>query len=81
MDQLHVYAYESLGYWHIAVSWLALDELGESRETALYRGSHVPIDDDDPEVRAVLLLDQVSRDLGAAIRGELDTLAPRAIEH
>lgn len=81
VDQLHLYAYEALGWWHISVTWRTLADDMQDRDALLYRGTHVPIDEEDPEVRAVLLLDQVSRDLSAAIRGELDTLAPRPVEH
>lgn len=81
MDQIHLYAYESLGYWHLALSYSIIGDYGEPLTGDLYRGSHVPIDEQDPQIRTVLLLDQVSRDLQAAIRGELDTLGPRPVEH
>lgn len=81
MDQLHVYAYESLGYWHITARYTVLTDTDEALSGDLYRGDHVPIDEEDPQVRTVLLLDQVTRDLNQAIMGEIDTLAPRPVEH
>lgn len=81
MDQLHVYAYEALGHWHISASYTILPEQGEPLTGDLYRGSHVGIDEQDPQVRTVLLLDQVTRDLNQAIMGEIDSLGSRRVEH
>lgn len=81
MDQIHLYAFETLGYWTIWVDVADVGDDGETRRSMLYRGTHVPIDDEDPEVRAVLILHQVESDLNQAIRGELDTLAERPAGH
>lgn len=81
MDQIHLYAYETLGAWHITVKIMALTDKGERWDSVIYRGDHVLIDEQDPEIRTVLILDQVTRDLNMAIRGELDTLAERPMEH
>lgn len=81
MDQYHLYAYESLGMWSIAVGRLAIGHDGKVRDEMIYRGDHVPIDEEDPLIRTVLLLSQVVNDLNSAIRGELDTLADRPACH
>lgn len=81
MDQVHLYAYETLGHWQIVVGYRIVPDDGEAITGDLYRGTHVAIDEQDPQVRTVLLLDQVVRDLNQAIMGELDTLGPRPMEH
>lgn len=74
MDQIHLYAFETLGTWTISVSHLEVRDNGENRDSMVYRGQHVPIDEEDPLIRTVLILHQVESDLNAAIRGDLDTL-------
>lgn len=81
MDQIHLYAYESLGHWNIAVDISSVGHFGEMNRSMVYRGEHVPIDEEDPLVRTVLILHQVESDLNQAIRGELDTLADRPAHH
>lgn len=81
MDQYHLYAYEALGNWHISLSRRLVGDNGETRDEDIYRGDHVPIDEEDPLVRAVLLLHQVYTDLNQALMGELDTLAERPAHH
>lgn len=81
MDQYILQAYESLGAWHITVTRRWIGDDGENRSGLIYRGDHVPIDEEDPQVRAVLLLSQVTYDLSDAIRDGTDMLADRAIWH
>lgn len=81
MDQYILEAYEALGYWQIGLKRRALSEFGEWTEELIYRGHHVPIDEDDPQVRSVLLLSQVTYDLSDAIRDGTDMLADRPPHH
>lgn len=81
MEQYHLYAYETLGTWNITMGCHTIGDDGEQRRSDIYRGRHVPIDEEDPLIRAVLILHQVESDLNQAIRGELDTLAERPASH
>lgn len=81
MEQYHLYAYEALGLWHISLTVRTFSDELESTDITLYRGTHVAIDEEDPEVRAVLILSQVGYDLNQAIRGNMDILADRPPHH
>lgn len=63
MDQIELRAYETLGFWSIAVIVVSTGDDGQVTRAPLYLGDHVPIDDEDPLVRTVLLLSQVASDL------------------
>lgn len=81
MDQLHLYAYESLGVWSITASYDRAQDNGLRSRNDIYRGDHVAIDEEDPLIRAVLLLHQVTSDLEMAIRDNLDSVARESVGH
>lgn len=81
MDQFALEAFACLDYWQINVDRRHQLEGGEWVTDKLYRGHHVPIDDEDPLIRAVLLLHQVVSDLEQAIRDDSDMLADRPMSH
>lgn len=81
MDQLHCYAYESMGVWSITVSMDRMKDNGLRTREDIYRGDHVAIDEEDPLVRAVLLLSQVTSDLDMAIQDNLDSVVRETVGH
>lgn len=81
MEQYTLEAYEALGYWQINVKRRYKSQVLGWDEELIYRGQHVPIDEEDPLVRAVLLLHQVHTDLSQAIRDDTDMLADRPAHH
>lgn len=81
MEQYTLYAYEALGVWQITMGRQVFDQMEPNRHDLIYRATHVPIDEEDPLIRAELILHQVLHDLEAASRGELDILAERPPGH
>lgn len=81
MEQYHLYAYEGLGVWQIAMTRRQVGDDSQPREQLLYRGDHVLIDEQDPLIRAELILHQVLHDIEQANRGNLDILEERATSH
>lgn len=81
MDEYLLEAYETLGLWSIRLKRRGVGDDGKVRWSLMYIGTHVGIDEEDPEIRAELLLHQVYTDLQAAKRGELDMLAERQPHH
>lgn len=81
MQQYHLYAYETLGQWHITMDFRDLNDREMPGTQLLYRGDHVPIDDDDPLIRAELILHQVLSDVAMANQGNMDILADRPASH
>lgn len=81
MDQLHLYAYETMGVWSIAVSYDRAKDDGLRIREDIYRGDHVAIDEQDPLLRAVLILSQVESDLSEAIRDNLDSVVRTTVGH
>lgn len=63
MEAFELRAYEVLGYWTVVLIRVIAPEEGEVQRELLYHGDHVPIDDEDPQIRAVLVLSQVVQDL------------------
>lgn len=81
MDQYTLEAYEALGHWQINLVHRHYGKPEDWWDELIYRGQHVPIDEEDPLVRAVLLLHQVYQDLNGALMGEVDILADRPPHH
>lgn len=63
MEAYELRAYEVLGYWSMVLIRVHTDETGHVVRELIYKGDHVPIDETDPQLRAALLLFQVTQDL------------------
>lgn len=81
MDEYTLHAWEVLGLWSISLKQRYVGDDGKVRWKLLYTGTHVLIDEEDPQIRAELLMHQVYTDLERANRGELDILAERPAHH
>jgi len=67
MEAFELRAYETLGHWTIILVRVWEPVPGQIERSLVYRGDHVPIDDEDTTVRAALLLHQVYTDLDWAL--------------
>lgn len=63
MDQMHVYAYESMGQWQISASYTFGDPLDGVEKVAIYRGEFTGPTASDPDQVTVEILRQVTGDL------------------
>lgn len=81
MDEYILHAWEVLGLWSITMKQRFVADNGEVRWRLVYTGTHVLIDEEDPEIRAELLMHQVYTDLSAANQGNMDILAERPPHH
>lgn len=68
MDGYTIQIWEVMGYWTIVATRLYEDDQQMPFRELLYKGEHVPIDDDDPALRLTLLLSQVCSDLEEYLR-------------
>jgi hypothetical protein len=67
MEAYELRAYEVLGFWTLVLIRVWQRDDGTVERSLVYRGDHVPIDEEDPTLRAALLLHQVYTDLDWAL--------------
>lgn len=63
MEAYEFRAYEFLGEWTLVLKRAVTDDDGHTTRDLLYHGEAHPIDETDPQMRAILLLSQVTSDL------------------
>lgn len=82
MEQYQFQAFEALGHWTITVSRRFIGDNGQQWHETLYRGDHVAIDEEDPVVRAVLLLGRACGDLSWSLsEANADISGGHALDH
>lgn len=73
MDAYELRAYETCGYWTMVLVRVFSDDRGHVTRELLYKGDHVPIDETDALLRAVLLMERVSADLETVLAADFQT--------